>query len=881
MDHKTFLILDGNALLHRAWHAIPPLTTKDGRVVNAVYGFTNVIEKMLSVYNPDFMAVAWDLPGGTFRHEEYEPYKAQREKKADELYAQIPMIQEVLTAYGVPSLTAKGFEADDILGTVAKLNGQEDGIETLIVTGDLDSLQLVDEKTKVVFFIKGLSEVKIYDSAAVKERYGLEPKRLIDYKALLGDTSDNLKGVPGIGEKSALELLNAYGTVDGIVEALKAGTLPDKYAKKFAGQEKNIILMKRLVTVVQDVSLPEFSYQSTSRKKVDVEKLLPMLRDYEFKTLLKKYEKSNADRAVGVGSYADPNKVVVPKGRKAKIGSLSVVTKLSDLDLKKIGIILDEKKQDLFGGSIAAIFLTDGSHVWKTLDADKAMLLKVLDVLKSADTIVGHDLKAMMHAFERAGVNACEAIRLKTMIDTMVAAYILAPGGRELAFTEVLNENLGLSLSESPALEDVVSYLLPLSTKLVDQLKKDEMLKLYEEIEMPLLPVLCAMETRGISVDQKKLEDLSEAFAKTIDKLTKKILKLAGREFNVNSPSQLADILFVDLGLPTKGIKKTKSGFSTAAPELEKLEEEHEIIPLIEEYREVAKLKSTYSDSLPQLVAKDGRIHSTFSQTVAATGRLSSRDPNLQNIPIRTELGREIRNAFVADKGNVLMSADYSQIELRLAAVMSRDDSFLQAFRDGADVHKRTAAEIYDIEEDKVTKEQREAAKAINFSILYGVGPRALARRTHMSFEEAKTFIAKYFSVHPGIAEFIDASKMKARVDGYVETMFGRRRYLPDIQSGMPQLVAAAERMAMNMPVQGTNADIIKLAMIKIDEWLRKSGLEAKMVLQIHDELVFEVPEGEVKELEKEIPGLMTSVVSLDVPLVVDVGTGKRWGEIE
>jgi DNA polymerase-1 len=877
MQNKTFLILDGNALLHRAWHAIPPLTTKDGRVVNAVYGFTNVIEKMLSVYDPDFMAVAWDLPGGTFRHEEFTPYKAQREKKADELYAQIPMIQEMLMAYGIPSLSAPGFEADDILGTVSRMNEKQEGLETLIVTGDLDSLQLVNEKTKVVFFVKGLSEVKIYDIAAVKERYGLEPKRLIDLKTLIGDTSDNLPGVAGIGEKGAGELLKAYGDTDGILKALKEGTLPSKYAKKFEGQEKTVEQMRRLVTIVCDIPLPEFSYQSTARKEVDVAVLLPMLRDYEFKTLLKKYEK-----AADSGKAGKPEKVEkVFKGRKAKIGTLEVISKLSELDLNRVGILLDEKKQDLFGGSVAAVFLTDGKSVWKGSEADEKTLKEVLEVLKSADVVVGHDLKAMMHAFERAGVDACGALRQKTMIDTMVAAYILAPGGRELAFTDVLNEYLGLSLAESPALDETVSYLLPLATKLIEGLQKEEMLKLYTTMEMPLLPVLCAMETRGIKVDEKKLTDLSEAFAETIEKLTKKIYKLAGKEFNVNSPSQLADILFIDLGLPTKGIKKTKSGFSTAAPELEKLADEHEMIPLIEEYREVAKLKSTYSDSLPQLIAKDGRIHSTFSQTVAATGRLSSRDPNLQNIPIRTELGREIRNAFVPEKGSVLLSADYSQIELRLAAVMAHDDSFLKAFRDGADVHKRTAAEIYEVEESEVTKPQREAAKAINFSILYGVGARALARRTKMSFEEAKTFIAKYFSVHPGIAEFIDASKMKARVDGYVETLFGRRRYLPEIQSGMPQLVAAAERMAMNMPVQGTNADIIKLAMIKIDEWLRKNDLKSKMVLQIHDELVFEVPEDEVKTLTREIPGLMTSVVEIDVPLVVDVGTGKRWGEIE
>lgn len=870
MKDSLFLVLDGNALLHRAWHAIPPLATQDGTVVNAVYGFTNVIEKMLNVYDPAYIAVAWDLPGGTFRHEEFEEYKAQREKKPDELYAQIPMIQEMLLAYGIPSFSLKGFEADDILGTVSAMNEQK-GLETLIVTGDLDSLQLVSAKTKVVFFVKGLSEVKIYDISAVHERYGLPPERLIDLKTLIGDTSDNLPGVPGIGEKSAAELLKAYGTVDGILEAFDAGTLPEKYVKKFTGQKKTVAQMKRLVTIVRDIPLKGFDYDVTKRKEIDVPTLVTLLKKYEFKTLLKKYDIANAE------APALPKK---NKAKKAKMGSMMLVSKLTDLKGSRFGLMVDEKKQDLFGGALSLVLVTDGVRVYKGADLSTEQAKAVVEFLEGAQTLVGHDLKGMFHAFKRANVDVSRVVD-KTLVDTMVAAYILAPGGRELAFTDVLNERLKLSLSEQALPEETVNYLLPLGDALLALLQKEGMKKLFEEIEMPVLPVLFRMECEGIAVDEKKLADLSEEFETNIDKLTKKIHKLAGKDFNVNSPSQLADILFVDLGLPTKGIKKTKSGYSTAAPELEKLEDEHEIVPLIAEYREIAKLKSTYADSLPTLVAKDGRIHTTYNQTVAATGRLSSTNPNMQNIPVRTELGREIRKAFIAPKGSVLLSADYSQIELRLAAVLAKDESFLSAFRDGADIHKRTAAEIYDVPEDKVTKEQREHAKATNFSILYGVGARALGKRTKMGYEEAKAFIERYFAVHPGISEFIDAAKMKARVDGYVETMFGRKRYLPDIQSGMPQLVAAAERMAMNMPVQGSNADIIKMAMIKMDEWLKKSGIKAKMLLQVHDELVFEVEEDAVEEAEKEIPKIMSGVVNLEIPLVVDTGTGKRWGEIE
>lgn len=872
-EKKIFLVLDGNALLHRAWHAIPPLTTADGRVVNAAYGFTNVIEKMLSTFHPDYMTVAWDLPGGTFRNDEYEPYKAHREKKADELYAQIPIIQEILRAYGIPSLDAKGFEADDIIGTVAQMNEDRKDLETLIVTGDLDSLQLVSEHTKVVFFVKGLSEVKIYDEAAVKERYGLEPARLIDLKTLIGDTSDNLPGVAGIGEKGAAELLKAYGSVDGILEAMHAGTLPDKYVKKFEGQKKTVELMRRLVTIVRDVPLKHFSYEASARTPIDKEKLLPMFRDLEFKTLIKKYE--------GKAAAPETPSNTPKRGKGAKSATTKFVGSMFELNHSQIGILLEEKQQDLFGESVGAIILTDGSLFWKTTSTNATELHQVIEVLSKADVVVGHDLKATYHAIAKQGVEVLEQLRMKTIFDTMVAAYLLAPGGRELAFAEVLNENIGTQLEETASIDEIAPHLFALKDKLDKKLSEEKMKKLFEEVEMPLIPVLFKMELDGILVDKEMLTGLADQFEKTIDKLTKKIHKLAGKEFNVNSPSQLAEILFVDLGLPTKGIKKTKTGYSTAAQELEKLEDEHEIVPLMGEYREIAKLKSTYADSLPLLIAKDGRIHTTYNQTVAATGRLSSVNPNMQNIPIRSELGREIRKAFIAPHGFELLSADYSQIELRLAAVLSQDEPFLKAFKEGADIHRRTAADILGIEEDKVTKEQREAAKATNFSILYGVGARALSRRIGMSYEEAKDFIERYFAVHPGIAAFIDASKVKARVDGYVETMFGRRRYLPDIQSGMPQLVAASERMAMNMPVQGSNADIIKMAMIKMDEWIRKSGLRVKMLLQVHDELVFEVHAEDIAKAQKEIPKIMSGVVSLEIPLAVDTGIGKRWGEIE
>jgi DNA polymerase I len=869
---KKFIILDGNALLHRAWHAIPPLTTKDGLVVNAAYGFTNVVEKMLHAYKPDYMAVAWDLPGGTFRNDEYEPYKATREKKADELYAQIPIIQGILAAYGIPSLSVKGFEADDILGTVAKLNEDTGGIETLIVTGDLDSLQLVSPKTKVVFFIKGLSEVKIYDEAAIKERYGLTPAQLIDLKTLLGDTSDNLPGVAGIGAKSAAELLQAYGTIDGLLQAMKAETLPDKYVKKLQGQEKTIELMRRLVTIVRDVPLKEFDLEQAVTSNPDTDKLLGLFKQYEFKQLIKRYE----------GAAPSPSLSPAGRGKRSKGESkLREVTSLRELESKRVALIVEPKATDLFGGGIAQVAVSDGENIFIAHEPQALALSALAEFLQGCAVVVVHDAKKAMHALAAAGVPVEAVLAKVEIVDTMIAAYLIASSVREVGFAEVVQDHLNLTVAENASAVECADLLLKLADKLVDRLRVDGMASLYRDIEAPLIPVLFRMERDGIAVDKQKLADLSKDFAKTIESLTKKIYKLAGKEFNINSPAQLADILFIDLGLPTKGIKKTKSGYSTAAPELEKLADESPIIAMIEEYREVAKLKSTYADSLPGLVAADGRIHSTFSQTVAATGRLSSSNPNVQNIPIRSELGLEIRNAFVAERGKVLLSADYSQIELRLAAHMAKDESFIRAFKEGVDVHRRTAAEVWEIAEDKVTKDQRAAAKAINFSILYGVGARSLARATGLQFNEAKQFIERYFEVHPAIGEYMDAMKLKARTDGYVETLFGRRRYLPDIHSGMPQLVAAAERMAVNMPVQGTQADILKMAMIKIADWLKTAKLDAKMLLQVHDELVFEVATDDAPKLEKQVRDIMGSIIDLAVPLVVDVGSAKRWGEID
>jgi DNA polymerase-1 len=856
---KTFLILDGNALLHRAWHAIPPLTAPDGRVVNAAYGFTNVLEKMRADWKPDFMAVAWDLPGETFRHVEYTEYKAQREKKEQELYDQIPIIQSILKVYGIPSLSAEGFEADDVIATLAKTFGKDD-VQVKIITGDKDTFQLIDDHVNVVSFIKGLSETKTYDSAAVQERYGLTPTQLIDLKTLAGDPSDNIKGVAGIGEKGAVDLIKQFGSVEAIMTAAKSGEVPSKYAKKLEGQDDLIKQTKRLVTLVHDVDLGDFSLKIAAVHEPQKERLVSAFRDLGFRTLLRRYEAASE---------------VVKESKSVNRGRTPKATKLTELRGDARYLFVDLGQRDLFGGSIRAIALGDGERIAVINQPQTKDLQAVIDSLSAAKLIVGHDLKAAFHVF----VPTSYKLPPTSYFDTSVAAYLLSPGTREFDLPTVAFEYLRLSLPESAA--EKLALVVKLHAALERGLVKEGMQKLSTEIEMPLIPILFEMERHGIEVDPHKLNDLQVEFAKTLETLTKNIYTLAGHEFNINSPSQLSVVLFDELKLPTKGIKKTKTGLSTGAPELEKIWEAHEIIPLISEFREVAKLQSTYAEALPKMIAADGRIHTTYKQTIAATGRLSSVDPNLQNIPVKTELGNEIRKAFVAPPGRVLLALDYSQFELRLAAVMANDATFIKAFQDGADIHRRTAAEILGVPEDQVTDAQRSAAKAINFGVLYGMGARKLARSTGFSPDEAKLFLDKYFAAHAGIVDFIERMKAKAHEDGYVETIFGRKRYLPDIHSGIGMLVAAAERMAVNMPVQGTQADLLKMAMIQVDRFLREKHSDVKLLLQVHDELVFEVDKKFVAQVGAALQKIMENVYTWGVPLVVNVEYGTNWGEMK
>jgi DNA polymerase-1 len=896
---NIFVIIDGNAILHRAWHAMPPLATKDGRLVSAAYGFTVMLMKVLKDLKPTHLTVTFDLPGGTFRHEAFEAYKAHRVKQPDELYAQIPMVKRILEGYRIPVYEMPGYEADDVIGTLSKKAPK--GAETIIVTGDNDTLQLVDGRTKVYTQRKGMSDVVVYDEAAVKERYGLEPSQLIDYKAMRGDASDNLPGLKGIGEKGATELLQRYGSLEKIYAAAKKSPNDFKpgILKALVQGEKDVPLSKRLVTIVRDLPL-DFDFREAAVRGPDVEKLREAFRDFEFKTLLAKLESGTAQAASAKaqGKAKKPGKKMSSRATTRELEPELFAAKDTAKFLKTfkgavaVAFRFAYAERDRIAPSFSALAMTDGRHL-AALRLDGSIPDPLRDWLEGASVRkIGHDIKEDAVALLSAGV------RLGGILDdVMLMSYLLNPGSRAHALSDLVFEATGKadgaqkSLFEGDPAETAckeASHVEGIARTLSARLETEGLKKVYEDIERPLLPVLAAMERHGIKVDVKFLDVMAGRLRARIDEITAAVTKAAGEEFNVNSPAQLQRILFEKLSLPTKGIRRTSTGqLSTGADELEKLRGAHPIVGDIFEHREYSKLLSTYVAAIPGLIhPRSGRLHTHFNQAVTATGRLSSSDPNLQNIPVRTELGREIRKAFIAEKGRLLLAADYSQFELRIAASIADDRKMIEAFKSGADFHTSTAAEIWGVEPDQVTFEQRRAAKAINFGILYGMGANSLAAAAGLSRNEAGDFIRKYLGVYSGLKAYMEQAKVQAKSLGYVETLFGRRRYLPDIDSGVPYLKAEAERMAINMPIQGTQADIIKLAMIRLHERIvREYGLgreaDLKMLLQVHDELVFECREDLAEEVAPWIKETMESAVELKVPVDVEVEVGKNWGGLQ
>lgn len=898
---KRFVVIDGNAIIHRAYHALPPLTAKDGSLVNAVYGFTSMLLKILSDVKPEFLAVTFDVAGGTFRDKISDTYKATRVKADQELYDQIPLVYEVVKAFGLPIFTKEGYEADDVIGTLVKrtLDEKKLGIETLIVTGDRDLLQLVDEDTFVYLLKKGMSEFDLYNPDKVREYYGFGPERVVDYKALRGDSSDNIPGVKGIGEKTAKELIEKVGGIDDIykkIEKLSELGVKDSVIAKLKADENGARVSKQLASIECSVPDLNFDLETARVRDFDRGKMIELFQKFSFVSLLK--------RLPGGGSaVAEVENIDAPK-KKAKVKKKKLIVKVSSENLSEF---LEEiKKQSelsvkeviqgknvMEGELTGFIFVTEAKIFlvdFSLLNAkEQDVVLELFDDAKKL--FVGHDLKQLLKALQKI-----ERKFAGKLFDIMIASYLLNANTKAHDMKSIMLRELGDELVDAPketlfgidmiALSAECEFFPEIKQLYFEELEKFGQAKLFETMEMPLIPVLSCMEVAGVGVDLAHLKKLSQEVAEAIEKVTKKIWKEAGEEFNIASNNQLRDILFEKMGLMSEGIKKGKTGYSTAASELEKLRGTSPIIEMIEEHRELSKLQNTYIDVLPELIhPKTGRIHASFNQAVAATGRLSGSDPNMQNIPIRTELGREVRRAFWAEKGNVLVAADYSQIELRIAAAVSGDKTMIEIFNKGEDIHKATAAIINNVPLEEVTKEMRSRAKTINFGVLYGQGAYGLSAQTGMTQFEAKEFIATYFEKFEGVKKYMDSILLEARKTGYVETIFGRRRYIPELKSSNFQVRAAGERMAINMPIQGAEADIVKLGMIEVYDRLRElkewEKGEIKIILQVHDEIVAEVKEGLEEKVSKIMKEAMENVYKLSIPIIVDVSVGKRWGDLK
>ncbi|MFC1598609.1 DNA polymerase I [Patescibacteria group bacterium] len=912
---QKLILVDGHALIHRAFHALPPLTTKKGELVNAVYGFTTIFLKALREIKPEYLAVTFDKGRKTFRDKIYKEYKANRESAPAELYDQIPKIKEVLKFFKVPVFELDNYEADDLIGTICNLpEVKNPEIETIIVSGDLDLLQLVDKNTKMYGLKRGLSDTIIYDIKEVKDKYnGLGPEQVIDYKALKGDASDNIPGVAGVGDKTAIELLNEFKTLENIYKNIESDKIKDSVRKKLISDKEKAFLSQELATIALDVPI-KFKLKEAKVKPYDKQGLIKLMQEYQFTSLLNKLPDDKSDSADGsteltmtasssnkqnyqlINTDKELDKFLLEIKKQKEFAFDTETTDLNPIDAKLLGISFSWQTNKAYYVSIAEI---KGEGLFEDIKIKKTWLKKLQPIFADKKIKkIGQNLKFDIAILVNNGIEVNNVY-----FDTMIASYLLNPGSRahnlnNLAFTELghqmitygeITNNKKTPMSQVPlaklseySCEDA-DYTYRLYVVLSQKLQKEGFMDLFTEIEMPLIPILVDIEQNGVKIDDKFLKILSQKVTKQIDQISKKIFKLAGQEFNISSPMQLKEILFDKLNISTKSIGKTKTGFSTAAGELDKLKGRHEIIDYISKYRELTKLKSTYIDALPRLInKKTKRVHTSFNQTITATGRLSSSDPNLQNIPIKTELGREVRKAFIAERGYELVAADYSQIELRIVASLADDKKMIKAFKEGQDIHTITAATIHGVEPDKVDKELRRSAKEINFGIMYGMGARGVSMRTGIPLEQAKEFIEKYFQAFPKIKEYLQATKDFAHKNGYVETIFGRRRYLPDIHSGVPFIAAGAERMAINMPIQGAAADLIKIAMINISQKLKKVSPNTKTILQVHDELVFEVPVKDVAKVKKFVQKEMEGVDHhFKCPIKIDIESGKNWGELK
>ena len=870
---RKFVIIDGSSLVHRAFYALPLLTTADGLYTNAVYGFTMMMVKLLDELKPDLIVVAFDKSKITFRNDLYAEYKAHRKPTPGELSQQFSLVKDILEALGITAIEQAGYEADDIIGTLAARAG-EAGHQVVIVTGDRDALQLISPHTQVMLTKKGISDMDVYDKQAFEAKYGVTPEQQIDLKGLMGDASDNIPGVPGIGEKTAMKLIIEYGTIENVLENIEHVS-GKKIQENLRNNKEIALLSKKLATIDCDMPL-EFKTESFEFIP-DGEKVKELCIKFEFKSLIPKISNIFPGNKTQIVSEPDILPIVETLTEGHEIAAL--VKQVQQAGVLEFYAMITGKVPNLSMLGLAVVVSGETVYISAETDGfrDVQMLFADQAIMK-----VTHDIKNMYIVCAKIG------LKLQGLIfDTALAAYLVDPTASEYSLTRLAQQYLGRTshpqfgkVSQEPVFAvwaaETVHSMYP---RLKQSLAENELEKLFYEVELPLVEVLASMENHGIQVDADYLKVMSDDLGTKIDILLAKIYQDAGEKFNVNSPKQLGVILFEKLNLPVS--KKTKTGYSTDVEVLENLRGQHEIIDKLLEYRMLTKLKSTYLDGLVMLSCHDtGRIHTTFNQMVAATGRLSSSDPNLQNIPIRTEAGKKIRELFVPGKGfDYIMAADYSQIELRILADMSRDSNLMESFAENQDVHTRTAAEVFEIPMSEVTTELRSRAKAVNFGIVYGISDYGLSRDIGVSRKEAGQYITNYFIKYHGVKEFIDGVVKEAHRQGYVTTLFGRRRYLPDINSSNFNKRSFAERTAMNTPIQGTAADIIKKAMIDVHNVLQREKLQSRILLQVHDELILEVPEYEVEQVAAIVKQAMQQSVTLQVSLIVDVKIGKNWAQ--
>ncbi|AZH69812.1 DNA polymerase I [Collinsella aerofaciens] len=907
---RTFAVIDGNSLMHRAFHAVPPtMNAPDGRPTNAIFGFLNMFLKMIDAFNPDGVVVAFDKGKPRVRMEMLPQYKAQRPPMDPDLHAQFPMIKELLAALNVPILQSEGWEGDDILGTMARL-GEEAGCDMLLVTGDRDMYQLVTEHVNVVSTRKGLSDVAIMTPESVDDLYhGITPALVPDFYGLKGDTSDNIPGVPGIGPKKASALIAQYGSLDEVIA--HADEVKGKMGENLRAHIDDALLSRKVATIRTDAPV-ELDFDETSFPAFSADEVSAALGTLGITAMQNRFlALIGGEGGAAASTFEIPAVLRAAAGDAGALGAVAAeVSRVIDAGEWVAAVVDDDKEEGALFGLTRTLWLATSKGLFALEEGDSGaaaevegfnfahgVIAGVLARLFMEGRVASPDMKALLHELSPIDSSELElmdplAVDSTRIFDTVVAAYLLDSDRSEFDEVYLADTYLQMALPAARGAEGAgedapapaartAALTLALVAPLRDRMARENAANVFDGIEMPLVPVLAKMERAGMLVDPDRLHSLSEGLATQIADVERSIRDLAGDEtFNIGSPMQLSHVLFDVMGLPTKGLKKTKRGYySTNAKVLSDLAHDHEIVRLILDWREKSKIKSTYLDTLGPLRRGDGRVHTTYNQTITATGRLSSSDPNLQNIPTRSELGRTVKTAFSAGEGSVFLAVDYSQIELRLLAHLSGDEHLVRAFNEGEDFHAETAARVFGVPVSEVTPDLRSRAKAVNFGIVYGQQAYGLSQSLHISMAEARDMIDRYYEAYPGVRTFLDNVVARAKQTGYAETMYGRRRHIPELKAKNPQLRGFGERTAMNHPMQGTAADIIKIAMARVSRRLEEEGFAAHMILQVHDELDFECPVDEVERLTAMVRDVMEHVVDLRVPLIAEASTGITWAD--